>query len=144
MSIAIASDHAGYHLKCQILDYFETSNIEFTDYGCFSPERVDYPDYGAKVGRVVASGECERGIVICGTGIGIGISANKIKHIRAAICTSEYLAEMARRHNDANVLALGGRTTTIDIAVRIINIFLNTEFEGGRHGQRVSKIDNIT
>ena len=143
MSIAIGSDHAGFELKQQILDFFDVSKITCIDYGCYSMEQVDYPDLGIKVGQAVASGACRRGVVVCGTGIGISIAANKIKNVRAALCTLEYHAEMARRHNNANVLALGGRTTTIDIAIRIINIFLKTEFEGGRHQQRVEKIESI-
>ena len=143
MSIAIGSDHAGFQLKQQIIDFLKESNLEYKDYGCYSPERVDYPDIGIKVGQGVAYGECEHGILVCGSGIGISIAANKVKHIRAALCTSEYHAEMARRHNDANILALGGRTTTIDIAARIIDVFLNTGFEGGRHRQRVDEIESM-
>ncbi|MDZ7722953.1 MAG: ribose 5-phosphate isomerase B [candidate division KSB1 bacterium] len=143
MSIAIGSDHAGFQLKQQIIDFLKQENLEYKDYGCYSPERVDYPDIGVKVGQAVAAGECERGILVCGSGIGISIAANKVKYVRAALCTSEYLAEMARRHNDANILALGGRTTTIELAARIIDIFLATEFEGERHGHRVDKIESI-
>ena len=144
MSIAIGSDHAGYTLKQEICEYFDQQNIEYTDYGTESPERVDYPDFGIKVAKQVVAGAHNVGIIICGTGIGISISANKVKGARAALCCSDYMAEMARKHNNANILALGGRTTTIDYALRMIHIFLHTEFEGGRHGNRVDKIHSLT
>ena len=144
MTIAIGSDHAGFELKKQILEYFDQNAIEYTDYGTYNLEQVDYPDYGVLVGKKISNGEHKRGIIICGTGIGISISANKVRGARAALCTSDYMAEMARRHNDANILALGGRTTTIDLAVRMIHIFLDTAFEGGRHATRVDKIHSLT
>ncbi|MBN1465770.1 ribose 5-phosphate isomerase B [candidate division KSB1 bacterium] len=144
MTIAIGCDHAGFELKQQIIDYLAQSKIDYKDYGAYSPERVDYPDYGALIGKKVGAGEHEKGIIICGTGIGMSIAANKMKGARAALCTSDYMVEMARKHNDANILALGGRTTTIDLAIRMIRIFLNTEFEGGRHAVRVSKIHSLS
>ena len=144
MTIAIGSDHAGYELKQQICDYFQQHGIEFTDYGTHSRDRVDYPDLGVQVAKQVIAGTHDTGIVICGTGIGISISANKVKGARAALCNSDYMAEMARKHNNANILALGGRTTTIDYATRMIDIFLNTDFEGGRHANRVEKIHSLT
>ena len=144
MTIAIASDHAGFELKEQIIHYFKQHRIEYKDYGVYENTPVDYPDYGVAVAEKVVSGEHEKGVVICGTGIGISISANKVKGARAALCCSDYMAEKARRHNDANILALGGRTTTIDLAVRMIEIFLNTDFEGGRHAVRVDKIHSLT
>ncbi len=140
MSIVIGSDHAGFQLKEQVLQFLKEKNIEYKDIGVHENKVVDYPDYGIKVAKMVASGEHEKGIIICGTGIGISISANKVDGARAALCTSDYMADLARRHNDANILALGGRTTTIDLAVRMIDIFLKTEFEGGRHADRVKKI----
>ncbi len=143
MSIAIGSDHAGYELKHQILEYFDEQGIDYVDYGCYSEGRTDYPDFAEKVGREVVNGKHEKGVVICGTGIGVSISANKIKGIRAALCTNEYMAEKARQHNNANVLALGGRTTTPAIAFRILYVFLNTSFQGGRHAVRVEKINQI-
>jgi len=144
MSIAIGSDHAGYELKQQIVDHFKNQKIDITDYGTFSRDSVDYPDYGIKVATQVSKGEHEKGIIICGTGIGISISANKIKGARAALCTSDYMAEMARKHNNANIIAFGGRTTTIDMALRMIDIFIRTEFEAGRHSTRVEKIHTLT
>ncbi|RPH92645.1 MAG: ribose 5-phosphate isomerase B [Calditrichaeota bacterium] len=144
MSIAVASDHAGYPLKKLIIEYLTEKKIDFHDYGVFSEERVDYPDFGVLVAREVVAGKHQFGIIICGTGIGISMAANKITGARAALCCNEYMAEMARRHNNANLLALGGRTTTIDLAVRMIDVFLNTEFEGGRHTLRVDKIHALT
>ena len=144
MAIAIGSDHAGFELKQQIVEYFDLNKIAYTDYGAHSLDRVDYPDFGVLIGKKVVGGDHEKGIVICGSGIGISISANKVRGARAALCTSEYMVEMARKHNNANILALGGRTTTIDMAVRMIHIFLDTAFEGGRHAVRVDKIHSLT
>lgn len=142
--IVIASDHAGFELKQKIVEWLSREGIEHLDIGAFSEERCDYPDYGVAAAEKVVAGEARFGIIVCGTGIGISISANKVKGARAALCCSEYMAEMARRHNDANLIALGGRTTTIDLAVRMIHIFLQTEFEGGRHAERVAKIHSLT
>ena len=144
MTIAIGSDHAGFELKKRIIEYFDHNKIDYTDYGTYDAEHADYPDFGVLVGKKISAGEHEKGIIICGTGIGISISANKVKGVRAALCTSDYMAEMARRHNNANILALGGRTTTIDLALRMIRIFLETKFEGGRHATRVDKIHSLT
>jgi RpiB/LacA/LacB family sugar-phosphate isomerase len=144
MPIAIGSDHAGFELKKAILQHLEQNQIEYLDLGVYAPERADYPDYGFKVGREVASGRCRMGIAICGTGIGISITANKVKGIRAALCCSEYMAEMARKHNDANVLALGGRVLAPELAIRMVDIFLQTEFEGGRHADRIEKLHRLT
>lgn len=144
MSIAVASDHAGYPLKKLVIEYLTEKKVDFHDYGVFSEERVDYPDFGVLVAREVVAGKHQFGIIICGTGIGISMAANKITGARAALCCNEYMAEMARRHNNANLLALGGRTTTIDLAARMIDVFLNTEFEGGRHTLRVDKIHALT
>jgi len=144
MSIAIGSDHAGFELKKIIITYLEEIKKDFLDLGTCSAERVDYPDFGFKVAQAVATGQCRLGIAICGTGIGISMTANKVKGIRAAVCCSEYMAEMARRHNDANVLALGGRVITPEIAKRIVRVFLETAFDGGRHAERIQKIEQLT
>ncbi len=143
MKIAIGSDHAGYDLKEIIKNYLIEKGYEVVDKGTNSKGSVDYPIFGESVAETVAKGEADRGIVICGTGIGISISANKVKGIRAALCTNEYMARMARKHNDANVLALGARVLGIDLALSIVETFLNTEFEGGRHERRVHLIHNI-
>ena len=143
MKIAIGSDHAGYDLKEIIKNYLIEKGYEVVDKGTNSRESVDYPIFGESVAETVAKGEADRGIVICGTGIGISISANKVKGIRAALCTNEYMARMARKHNDANVLALGARVLGVDLALSIVETFLNTEFEGGRHERRVHLIHNI-
>ena len=117
--------------------------IDFHDFGTYSEESCDYPEYGEAVGRAVASGECELGIVICGTGIGISIAANKVRGVRAAVCGDCFSAEMCRRHNNANVLALGGRVIGPGLALKIVDIFLSTGFDGGRHARRVAKISEI-
>ncbi len=141
MKIAIAADHGGYELKEALKRHFATYN--FTDLGTNSNESVDYPDYGAALARRVAAGEFDRGILICGSGIGISIAANKIKGIRAALCHNAYTAEMSRRHNDANVIAMGGRVVDEKTAIEMTDIFLKTEFEGGRHAARVAKISAL-
>ncbi len=144
MSIALGSDHAGFELKEIVKEYLQSKSISVTDMGCYNAERVDYPDYAIKVSQSVAAGEFEFGILVCGTGIGISITANKIRGIRAALCCSEYMAEKARQHNDANILAMGGRTTSAEEAKKIIDKFLTTSFEGGRHKLRVDKIHDLT
>lgn len=141
--IAIGSDHGGFTLKQEIMKHLSELGLEYKDYGTYTADSCDYPIYGEAVGRAVASGECERGILICGTGIGISISANKIKGVRAAVCGDCFSAEMTRRHNDANVLALGAGITGPNLAKRIVEVFLNTEFEGGRHARRVGQLDSI-
>ena len=143
MKIAIASDHGGYQLKEEIKKYLEGRNIEVVDLGTNSEESVDYPIYGKACGEAVMSGKADRGIVCCGTGIGISIAANKVKGIRAAVCTNEFCAEMTRRHNDANILAMGGRVIDEKTAVKLADIFLNTPFEGGRHLERIQQIAAI-
>ena len=143
MKIAIGCDHGGYLLKQDILIWMEENDIEYEDFGCFSTESVDYPIYGEKVARAVAAGECDKGIVICTTGIGISIAANKVKGIRCAHCPDPLSAEMTRRHNDANVLALGAGMIGPNMGKRIVEVFLNTEFEGGRHARRVGQLDAI-
>ncbi len=143
MKIAIGCDHGGYLLKQDVLIWLEENDIDVEDYGCYSRESVDYPAYGEKVGRAVASGEADFGIVICTTGIGISIAANKVKGIRCAHCTDVLSAEMTRRHNNANVLAMGAGLTGTNVALRMVEVFLNTEFEGGRQQRRVDQLDAI-
>ena len=137
---AIGSDHGGYALKQEIMKHLTERGIEYRDYGTFSTDSCDYPDYGEAVGRAVASGECERGIVVCGTGIGISIAANKVHGVRGALCGDCFSAQMAREHNDANVLALGARVLGPGLALKIVDTFLDAEFQGGRHARRVAKI----
>lgn len=143
MKIAIGCDHGGYLLKQDVLIWLEEHDIDVEDFGCYSRESVDYPAYGEKVGRAVAAGEADFGIVICTTGIGISIAANKVKGIRCAHCTDVLSAEMTRRHNNANVLAMGAGLTGTNVALRMVEVFLNTEFEGGRHQRRVDLLDAI-
>ena len=140
---AIGSDHGGYALKQEIMKHLSERGIAYRDYGTYSEESCDYPDFGEAVGRAVASGECERGIVICGTGIGISLAANKVRGVRAALCGDCFSAEMCRRHNDANVLALGERVVGPGLALKIVDIFLETGFDGGRHSRRVAKLMDI-
>ena len=141
--IAIGSDHGGYALKEHIKAYLTSKGITCLDVGCNSPESCDYPIFGKAVGEAVASGQCEKGIVICTTGIGISISANKVKGVRAALCADSFTAEMTRRHNDSNVLALGAGVVGVNLADRIVDVFLSTEFEGGRHERRVNLMMDI-
>ena len=143
MKIAIGCDHGGYLLKQDILIWLEENDYDFEDFGCYNTESVDYPVYAAKVARAVASGECEKGIVICTTGIGVSMAANKVKGIRCALCGDSYSAEMTRRHNDANVLAMGAGIIGPNMAKKITEVFLTTAFEGGRHARRVGLLDNI-
>ena len=138
--IAIGCDHGGYELKQKILAHLRQRGLEYRDFGCDSTASVDYPVYGKAVAHAVASGECEKGIVICSTGIGISISANKVKGIRAALCGDCYSAEMTRRHNDANVLVMPGRFIDTDMARKIMDEFFATDFEGGRHQRRIDKM----
>ena len=140
MKIAIGCDHGGYLLKQDILIWLEENDYDFEDFGCYNTESVDYPVYAEKVARAVASGECEKGIVICTTGIGISIAANKIKGIRCAHCADCLQAEMTRKHNDANMMAIGAGFTGKNMAERMVEVFLSTEFEGGRHERRVNKM----
>ena len=143
MKIAIGCDHGGYLLKQDILIWLEENDYEFEDFGCYNTESVDYPVYAEKVARAVASGECEKGIVICTTGIGVSMAANKVKGIRCALCGDSYSAEMTRRHNDANVLAMGAGIIGPNMAKKITEVFLTTAFEGSRHARRVGLLDNI-
>ena len=143
MKIAIAADHAGFELKEIIKEYLKKSGNEVTDFGTTTTESVDYPDFAMPASRSVASRESDRGILICGSGQGMAISANKIKGIRAALCNDLYSAKMSRLHNDSNVLAIGGRVLGRDIAVEVVKTWLETGFEGGRHQRRVDKMNSI-
>lgn len=143
MIIAIASDHGGYSLKEAIKEYLRERDVRVVDLGTNSEESVDYPEFGKACAEAVAAGKADRGIVCCGTGIGISIAANKVKGIRCALCTDIHMAEMSRKHNDSNVLALGGRTTEEKKALEITAAWLDTEFEGGRHQRRVDMLDNM-
>lgn len=143
MKIAIGSDHGGFLLKDGIMKHLKEKNIDFVDFGCFTTEPVDYPDIGQAVGEAVVRGEYDKGIICCGTGIGISISANKVPGVRAALCGDCFSAKASREHNDANVLALGERVTGPGLAKMIVDIWLSSEFQGGRHGRRVEKIAGI-
>lgn len=140
MKIAIGSDHGGYDLKEQVKTWLQEMGHEVEDFGCHSKESCDYPDFGAAAARAVASGQCEKGVVICTTGIGISMTANKVKGIRCALCGDPWSAEMTRRHNDANMLAMGAGVVGPQLARQILEAFLTHDFEGGRHQRRVDKL----
>ena len=140
MRIALGADHAGFPLKEEIAKYLQTKDYEFKDFGVFSTESVDYPDQAALVAKAVASGEFDQGIIICGTGIGVSITANKVKGVRAALCQDVFSARMARAHNDCNVLTLGARVVGPGLALAVVEAYLEGEFQGGRHQQRVAKM----
>jgi len=142
--IALSCDHGGFELMREIKSYLDSCALVYKDFGTFSPESCDYPDMAILASPSVTSGECDMGIFICGTGIGMSITANKIPGIRAALCTDCYMAEMTRLHNDANVLVLGGRVTGPGPALKIVETFLNTSFDaGGRHSRRVGTINSL-
>ena len=143
MKVAFACDHAGYTLKEAVLKHLKEMGYEVEDFGCYSPERVDYPVMGEKAARAVASGECELGVLICGTGIGISLAANRVRGIRAAVCSEPYSAELTRRHNNANMIAFGARVVGEGTACAILDAFFNAKFEGGRHKTRVDMLDKI-
>lgn len=143
MKIGIVSDHGGFELKEHIKEFLEKEGIEYIDYGTNSLDSVDYPDYGLRISKGVIEGEVDKGIAICGTGIGISISCNKVKGIRCALCSDTYSARMSVEHNNANIIALGGRVIGRDLAIEIVSTWLKSEFEGGRHKRRVDKITNI-
>ncbi|MBO8137823.1 MAG: ribose 5-phosphate isomerase B [Desulfotomaculum sp.] len=144
MKLAIGCDHAGYELKNEVIDYLkEFEGVEVEDCGTYSTESVDYPDLALKVAEAVAFGGADRGIIICGTGIGISIAANKVPGIRAANCHDKYTARMCREHNDANILAFGSRVISGETARELVKTFLETDFAGGRHQRRVEKIAEI-
>ncbi len=140
MKIAMGCDHGGYELKEALKKSIEKMGHEVEDFGCYSSESCDYPDFGAAAARAVADGRCEKGVVVCTTGIGISIAANKIRGIRCAHCADSLEAEMTRRHNDANMMAIGAGFTGKNMAERMVEVFLTTEFEGGRHQRRVDKM----
>ncbi|MCD8329305.1 MAG: ribose 5-phosphate isomerase B [Lachnospiraceae bacterium] len=142
--IAIGCDHGGFALKQEILAWLDREGIEYRDFGCYEEKSCDYPEIGHAVAKAVAAGDYEKGILLCGTGIGISLAANKVPGIRAAVCTDCFMAEATRQHNDANILAMGGRVVGPGLAVRITETFLNTEFSGEeRHVRRIQKIDKI-
>ena len=137
----MGADHAGFSVKEKIREYLESKGYTLLDKGAYSEDSVDYPEFGHAVGNSVQSGESTKGIVVCGSGIGISMAANKIDGIRAALCATPEHAQMSRLHNDANVLAVGARMTDYDVIIQIVDTWLNTEFEGGRHSTRVNKIE---
>lgn len=140
--IALGSDHGGYELKMQVIAHLKERGLSYKDFGCFDLESCDYPDFGKEAARAVAAGECDRGIVVCTTGIGISIAANKVPGIRCAFCTDPWLAKMTRLHNDANMLALGGGHTGVNLALEIVDTFLDTEFsKEEKHVRRVGKLE---
>ncbi|MDO4519731.1 MAG: ribose 5-phosphate isomerase B [Eubacteriales bacterium] len=140
--IALGCDHGGYELKQEVKKYLESKGLEYKDFGCDSSASVDYPEYARKVAYSIVNGECDKGILICGTGIGISIAANKVKGIRAALCSDCFSAEATRLHNDANIVALGARVIGPGLAVKIIDTFLNTPFSGEeRHQRRINLIE---
>jgi ribose 5-phosphate isomerase B len=143
MTIAIGCDHAGVELKKEIISLLHDLHIECADYGTNGTESVDYPDFGEKVSEAVSSGKIEKGILICGTGIGMSIVANKFPGVRASLCNGIFTARMSRLHNDANVLVLGGRVIGKDLAKEIVRTWVNTPFEGERHAKRLNKISLI-
>lgn len=143
MKVAFGCDHAGYALKEAVVAHLKEMGHEVVDFGCYTPERVDYPVQGEKAARAVASGECQLGVLICGTGIGISLAANRVHGIRAAVCSEAYSAELTRRHNDANMIAFGARVVGEGTACAILDAFFNAKFEGGRHAQRVAMLDEI-
>lgn len=138
--IALASDHVGIGLKQTIKKLLDEKGLVYKDFGTYSTERCDYPVYGSKAARAVAEGECDRGILICGTGVGISLSANKIHGIRCVVCSDPYTAKLSRQHNNTNMLALGCRVVGEDLARMIADIWLDTSFEGGRHQRRVEQL----
>ena len=140
MKIAIASDHGGFALKQQIMEYLTSLGYEYKDFGCYTDDSMDYPDIAFPTAQAVASCEFERGILICGTGIGVSICANKVKGIRCALCSDVVSAELTRQHNDSNMLAMGGRIIGVEVAKAIVKTWLGTEFTGGRHQRRIDKI----
>jgi ribose 5-phosphate isomerase B len=143
MTIAIGCDHAGVELKNELLSLLNNLRIQYIDYGTDSPESVDYPDFGEKVSDAVSSGKIESGILICGTGIGMSIVANKFPGVRASLCNDLFTAKMSRLHNDANILVIGGRIVGKDLAKEIVKTWVSTPFEGDRHRRRLDKITKI-
>lgn len=143
MKIALGSDHAGFDLKERVKGYIKELGLDFDDVGAYSPDSVDYPDFAEKVGVQIRDGKAERGILMCGTGIGVCIAANKIQGIRAAVVCDAEMARLSRQHNDANVLCLAGRFMDIELAKILVKVWLETPFDGGRHQRRVEKIAQL-
>lgn len=143
MKIAIGNDHAGYKAKLEVIDYLKSKGIESIDCGTYSEDSCDYPDFAKTTGEKIVNGDAEFGVLICGSGEGISIAANKIKGIRCGIAYNDEVAKLMRQHNNANIIAFGARFMTVEEIIHRINIFLETPFEGGRHAQRVAKIENI-
>lgn len=143
MKVAIGCDHGGFALKEAVRAYLEKEGVEVKDFGAFNEESVDYGPIAAQVAHTVAQGQADYGILVCSTGIGMSIAANKVKGIRAALCTNEFCAEMTRRHNNSNVLCMGGKVVDLDTGVKLADIFLHTGFDGGRHQRRIDQIAQI-
>jgi ribose 5-phosphate isomerase B len=141
MKIAVGSDHAGFEFKKTVLSWLERNGYEINDLGPYNEESVDYPDYARKVALIVAEGQCDSGVLLCGTGIGVSIAANKVKGIRAALACNPEFASLARQHNNANILCLPARFTDVAIIEQTLHNWFNTDFEGGRHEKRVNKIE---
>ena len=141
--IALGCDHGGYELMQEVIKYLEEHGLEYKNYGTYSTDSCDYPDYAKKVSEAILAGECEKGILICGTGIGITIAANRYEGIRAANCTNSFMAEATRDHNDANILCMGARVIGVGTALKIVDTFLNTPFSNDeRHKRRIAKIEH--
>ena len=143
MKLAIGCDHGGIELKMEIVKHLEERGIEIVDFGIKEYQSVNYPEIALPLAKAVASGECDRGILVCGTGIGMSIAANKVKGIRAAVCSDHFSAKFTRLHNDANILCLGGRVIGPGVANEMVDLFIDTEYEGGRHATRVQMITDI-
>lgn len=143
MKIAVSADHGAFELKESVKKHLEEKGIEYHDFGCYSKESVDYPEYAYYAASAVAKNEYDFGIIMCTTGLGVSMAANKVKGIRAAVCTNEMLAEMTRRHNNANVICMGQNVVSKELANKLVDIFISTEFEGGRHQRRVDLITDI-
>ena len=143
MKIAIGCDHVGYELKNKVIEHLNEKGYEIEDFGTDSTERTDYPIYGEAVAHAVADNKCDKGILICGTGVGISLAANKVKGIRAVVCSEPYSALLSRQHNDTNILAFGARVVGLDLALMIVDVWLSGEYEGGRHAKRVEMIKEI-
>lgn len=141
--IALGSDHVGLQLKLEIIKLLEERGLEYIDFGTHTTERTDYPIYGRQVAEAVADGRCEKGLLFCGTGVGISLAANKVPGIRCVVCSDCYTAALSRSHNDANILSLGARVVGVDLARMIVSLWLDTEFEGGRHADRVKMLSQI-
>lgn len=143
MKIGIGNDHVGYEMKQEIIDHLKERGYEVVDYGAYSSERCNYPVYGEKVANAIVNGEVDLGVLICGTGVGISLAANKVKGIRACVCSEPYTAKLSRMHNNAQIIAFGARVIGPELAMMIVDEFLNAEFQGGRHAERVSLITDI-